>query len=980
MGSKFKTKNIGETEMIYSLLRERYPERQIEIEYNDNTKEYVLNLTDIPYKEDPEVPLDVKVTVIYGDSITGDTPLLLKDPATGLVHIETIERIFDEDNKVEYPGFKMFDKTIRLEKEYSSTHFQAWTDIGWVNIKKVIRHKTDKKIFRVLTHTGCVDVSEDHSLIRENLEMVKPDELQIGDTLLHSFPTTFTENAETIVRMNKNIEEYILTKQEAEVWGMFQANGSAQVHMKCWKKAVGFSEYEVSSSGDIRNIKTGRLLKPQENGTYHVVSMRQGVNQPTTKRVHRIVAETFIENPEQKTTVNHLNHNPHDNKVQNLEWASMKEQNQHKTVNMKNVNGKKVNQYDMEMNLIHTFDSANDAMRITNIPASSIIYTCNNNNPSCHGYIWRYVENATQDNEVWKTIQINNNSFTVSNKGRVKTRKGVVSHGSLENSGYYRVKSVENGVQERVSVHVLVAKAFLPNDNVSYNIVNHIDSDKTNNHLENLEWCNQSQNMLHHKSSKGKYKKDTLLQDDDVDKVFEWTIEHQNLDRLHYFKDILENVEPVKFEILDTLESSGVYKLVPKGSIKYMTDKYRKLFYYQFDCNADGDKYKIVPNCILNASKEIKRAFFYGYYEADGSKTEIKTSLNKPSFAIKGKIGAQCLYYLTRSIGFDMGVQLYNHPKKQEMYRMDYTNFKRVSENVVKKMFFKRQSNNSEFIYDLETDIGRYNCGVGQLQATNTDSIFTSIKFNRDDFKKNREDAFKLGTICSDNITDTVFKRPPIVLEFEKVFQPFILLTKKRYIGKKFEDTRDPFKLKEITKSGIATMRRDYCKMVKDCYSEVIDCMVNEDGGGVQESVDIFKSYIDRIDNYQIDVDDLVVSAMLAKSYKTRPVHVQLAEKMKARKQEVQVGDRLQYIFIENTTNTVKQKSELGEDPDYAKKNNLRYNRKCYLEQLSKPLCGFFKVVLKNDPEMLDDVLTYVNAKLIDYGGTKLKASDYQLE
>ncbi len=231
-----------------------------------------------------------------------------------------------------------------------------------------------------------------------------------------------------------------------------------------------------------------------------------------------------------------------------------------------------------------------------------------------------------------------------------------------------------------------------------------------------------------------------------------------------------------------------------------------------------------------------------------------------------------------------------------------------------------------------------------------TDSIFTSIKFNRNDYKKNRIDTFKLASHLADTITDELFNRKPIQLEFEKVFQPFILLTKKRYIGKKYSDLRDPFKLKEITKSGIAITRRDYCQMVKNCYTEVIDCIVDDDQKNKEmaatNGVNVYKKYINDILNYNIDIDLLVVSALLAKHYKTKPVHVQLCEKLKQRKEEVQIGDRIPYIFIEDTSGKKLQKSELGENPSYAKEYNLKYNRFCYVEQLSKPLLGFFKCIL----------------------------------
>ena len=66
--SQFKTTTVEDTEMIYSLLRDKYPNRQIEIEFNDNTKEYLLSVTDKEFKEDPEVPVDIKIKIIYGDT------------------------------------------------------------------------------------------------------------------------------------------------------------------------------------------------------------------------------------------------------------------------------------------------------------------------------------------------------------------------------------------------------------------------------------------------------------------------------------------------------------------------------------------------------------------------------------------------------------------------------------------------------------------------------------------------------------------------------------------------------------------------------------------------------------------------------------------------------------------------------------------------------------------------------------------------
>ena len=115
-----------------------------------------------------------------------------------------------------------------------------------------------------------------------------------------------------------------------------------------------------------------------------------------------------------------------------------------------------------------------------------------------------------------------------------------------------------------------------------------------------------------------------------------------------------------------------------------------------------------------------------------------------------------------------------------------------------------------------------------QVVYGDTDSVFLLFKYNRQDFQKNRSDTFRLATVCGDNLTKYIFNRKPIELEFEKVFHPFILLTKKRYIAHKFENVKDPFDLKGVDAKGIALTRRDYCPMVKKCYKEIIDTIMND--------------------------------------------------------------------------------------------------------------------------------------------------------
>jgi len=630
----YKTKNINDLELLYSILREEHPKNQIEITFNYNTKEYLINVTSKPYKFDPDVPVDVNIEIVYGDSVTGDTPLLLRDPLTKLITIKTIESLTNETSWKEYPEFKIFDNAnFRSNKQYSLNNYEVWSDSGWNPIKKIIRHKTNKKIYRVTTTTSCIDVTEDHSLCAKNLDKLKPSDL---------------------------IEQ-----------------------QKC------------------------------------------------------------------------------------------------------------------------------------------------------------------------------------------------------------------------------------------------------------------------------------------------------SIELLHNFPNVFNNSEMIlDFNFENTLESD---------------------------------------NDILNCTKDIKHKFCKLFYK-------------KTFYTCKTKLQAAKLYYLLKNIGYNVKIYNINNSFNLQLSTQDLTKHPEI-----KKIEYLRNTNDEEFVYDLETENGRFHAGIGELILYNTDSIFCKVKFNRDDFEKNRIDTFKLAELCGEKLTNEVFDRPPIVLEFEKVFHPFILLTKKRYIANKFENMKDPFQLKGIDAKGIALTRRDYCKMVKNCYQEIINTIMsdktttgemkvdNNTTDSIKLSIDVYKKYINDIYNYKIKIDDLIISAMLAKEYSCKlckkkcewilkcdkcktpnpgklnicktqkcknPIncphtfslaHINLAQELLKRNEEVSVGDRIAYIFVESD-NTKAQKNELAEDPKYAIQNNLKFNRTCYLEQLAKPILGFFKIVLKDNLELLDETINYTNDMLIKCGGKALRPSDFKLE
>ena len=118
--------------------------------------------------------------VVYGDSVTGQTPILLR--IGGIKQIFTMTTLF---NTIQQPI------TYDTGKEYHKVPecIDVWTEKGWTQVHNIMRHKTTKKIYRITTKTGYVEVTEDHSLLRNTGESFTPNEAKVGDKMMVSYPS-----------------------------------------------------------------------------------------------------------------------------------------------------------------------------------------------------------------------------------------------------------------------------------------------------------------------------------------------------------------------------------------------------------------------------------------------------------------------------------------------------------------------------------------------------------------------------------------------------------------------------------------------------------------------------------------------------------------------------------------------------------------------------------------------------------------------
>ncbi len=109
--------------------------------------------------------------------------------------------------------------------------------------------------------------------------------------------------------------------------------------MEEYKIVEGFENYSVSKYGNVKNNKTGKILKAMEhkNG-YYFVDMFQNRKRKSFL-VHRLVGTTFIPNPINKPSIDHIDNDKSNNNVSNLRWCNHSENNQNKGITRNNTSG-----------------------------------------------------------------------------------------------------------------------------------------------------------------------------------------------------------------------------------------------------------------------------------------------------------------------------------------------------------------------------------------------------------------------------------------------------------------------------------------------------------------------------------------------------------------------------------------------------------------------------------------------------------------
>lgn len=166
-----------------------------------------------------------------------------------------------------------------------------------------------------------------------------------------------------------------------------------------WKKVDGFTRYEVSNMGRVRNIYTKELKAIRKTKTGYCITDLKENGKKKTAYIHRLVAEAFVENAFCLPCINHKDENKANNHADNLEWCSIEYNNRYGThterikATKTRMCGKKIAQVDCETgNVLNIYDSITEGANAIGVTKQAISWAISKSTHSAGGFRWVVVQ------------------------------------------------------------------------------------------------------------------------------------------------------------------------------------------------------------------------------------------------------------------------------------------------------------------------------------------------------------------------------------------------------------------------------------------------------------------------------------------------------------------------------------------------------------------------------------------------------------
>lgn len=342
----------------------------------------------------------------------------------------------------------------------------------------------------------------------------------------------------------------------------------------------------------------------------------------------------------------------------------------------------------------------------------------------------------------------------------------------------------------------------------------------------------------------------------------------------------------------------------------------------------------------------IDTELLYGYHNDNLNIESIGDNYNKVYFESTNKIECAKYYCWNKANNYNI---IIDYDEKTGKYLMMRTMAEIIKPNKINKIILL--DNITDYVYDIETEDGTFGAGIGDIIVSNTDSVFFNccIKDNITgkigDDKQALEQCINLGIWASHTIC--LLLPEPQEQCYEKVLWPFMILTKKRYVGNLYEKDPNKFYQKSM---GIVLKRRDNAAIVKIVCGGIVDQILNKrDNEG---AVKLTQRLLKEILSGKFPMDKFIITKTLRDNYKdrTRIVHAVLADRMAERDpgNKPLSNDRIPYAYI-IVNKHVELQGERVEHPDYIISENLKLDYLFYItNQIQKPAMQFLELIAES--------------------------------
>ena len=879
----------------------------------------------------------IQPVVRYGDSVIGDTPLLLRNKNKNIL-IKSIEEL---GNK-----WIPMTETGKETKEASElSEYEVWTETGWTKITRVIRHKLNpsKKLMRITTHSGSVVVTDEHSMLDKDGNTVMPSKLKIGDSLLTSFPD-FPENNKDQVILN-NLK---LNKDIAQFLGMFMGDGSCGNYdcpsgNKC-SFALNNSSMEVMNKykkiGNkyFNNFKWTILDTMTSSNVYKLVpSKNDDTQQGELKKFIIDMRKLMYTESKQKIVPEVILNSSKE--IREAFWIGLYDADGYKT----NYGKISKEMYTKNLSKINNEDASNKrcgtqidqkggvaSMSIYTL-AKSLGYEVSLSVRSDKPYMYRIrVANKLRKDikiikkiEEWKMQEEYVYDLTTSNHHFQAGVGNIIVHNTDSNFSCYRIREdvIKVGKEESLSLwRDIIAfskeliKPFIPEEHQEKWLELHEEyygPDK----IKNLKLPKGPEIIveLSHIILPIEERLKQFLKEYMEESYLPWLWSLQEV--------VLRNFKNIDYKLCQWGQHQMTkIRLIGNDlsdeKIKGYLDRIK-----QIDTQVKKENEKIKKEKKDNKNNEKDENDNEKEDENDNEKEEEnnKKDENKDNENHQETIDS----LLKEREGHQKNYQLlFDQRQLIETLVINFTN------NVLKDNWIQPYwiIKNDKKIYRVE--------------------FYRGGKMITD--KRSLELSMEIGKLSGELIRSRL---PfPHNFAYEKTFWPFMILCKKKYVGNKYEDNPNKYKQDFM---GIVLKRRDNSPIVKEVCGGIIDMLINKrDPEGAKG---FLRKCLEDMFTGKYDIKYFMQSRTLKlkESYKdwTKIGHVFLSEKIAQRDpgNKPQSGDRIEFVVIKVPNDDPKKKllqGELIETPTFIKQNNSEIDYLFYMtNQIQKPATQFLELV-----------------------------------